>query len=106
MTRKLYFLLFNSVETELHKYLFYYPRNVSHFLWLYETSEFLHCNRQLTDEMENKLHLYQNVSQLNISVKPMKNIAYALDKLEKRYWLAGGTLLGRTFIFIHIFICE
>ncbi|CAF3996922.1 unnamed protein product [Adineta steineri] len=82
------------VETELHEYLFYYPQNVSHFLWLYETSEFLHCNRQLADEMENKLHLYQNASQLNISVKPMKNIAYSLDKLEKRYWLAGGTLLG------------
>ncbi|CAF1482449.1 unnamed protein product [Adineta steineri] len=24
----------------------------------------------------------------------MKNVAYALDKLEKHYWLAGGALLG------------
>jgi hypothetical protein len=32
----------------------------------------------------------------------MRNIAYGLDKLEKHYWLAGGTLLGkRVFCFIY-----
>lgn len=45
--------------------------------------------------MENKFHLYQNPSQLNLTVIPMRNVGYALDTLEKRYWLAGGTLLGR-----------
>ncbi|CAF1246082.1 unnamed protein product [Adineta ricciae] len=84
----------DHIESESYEYLFYYPRNVPHFLWLYETSEFLHCNRQLADQMENDLHIYQNTSQLNITVVPMKNIAFALDKLQKRYWLAGGTLLG------------
>ena len=85
--------------------MFYYPRNVPHFLWLYETSEFLHCNRQLADQMENDLHLYQNASQLNITVVPMKNIAFALDKLQKRYWLAGGTLLGN-FFFSRQLLCN
>ncbi|CAF0848342.1 unnamed protein product [Adineta steineri] len=82
------------MESELHEYLFYYPRNVSHFLWLYKTCEFLYCNRELADKMENEFHLRQNITQLQISITPMKNVAYALDKLEKHYWLAGGALLG------------
>jgi len=45
--------------------------------------------------MEQKYNLYQNDSQLQLAVKPMKNVAQGLDKLEKHYWLAGGTLLGR-----------
>ena len=77
--------------------LFSYPRNVTHFLWLYETSEFLYCNRSLADQMESQFHLYQNDSLFNTTVLPMRNIARSLDKLEKRYWLAGGTLLGRFF---------
>lgn len=44
--------------------------------------------------METEFHLYQNASQLNLTVIPMRNIGYTLDKLEKHYWLAGGTLLG------------
>jgi hypothetical protein len=47
--------------------------------------------------MENELHLYQNASQLNLTVAPMRNIADGLDRLEKHYWLAGGTLLGKKF---------
>jgi hypothetical protein len=51
--------------------------------------------------MENEFHLYQNASQLNLTVIPMRNIAYGLDKLEKHYWLAGGTLLGKkNFFFV------
>jgi len=53
--------------------------------------------------MENEFHLYQNASQLNLTVIPMRNIAYGLDKLEKHYWLAGGTLLGKkTFFFVFL----
>lgn len=84
-----------SVETELYNNLFFYPQDFSHFLWLYETSEFIHCNQTLAIEMEQKYNLYQNDSQLQLAVKPMKNVAQGLDKLEKHYWLAGGTLLGR-----------
>ena len=90
------------METELHAHSFFYPRNVSHFLWLYGTSEFLHCNRTLANQMENEFHLYQNASQYNLTSLPMRNIAYALNKLEKHYWLAGGTLLGkRNFLFFY-----
>lgn len=74
---------------------FFYPRNVSHFIWLYTTSKFLHCNQTLAKEMEEKYHLYQNVSQWNWTVGPMRNIADGLMFLEKHYWLAGGTLLGK-----------
>jgi hypothetical protein len=77
------------------KFSFSFPRNVSHFLWLYNTSEFLECNRILANQMENKYYLYQNISQLNLTILPMRTIAYALNQLEKHYWLAGGTLLGR-----------
>jgi len=56
--------------------------------------------------MENKLHLYQSSSQLKLTVQPMRNIAYGLDKLEKHYWLAGGTLLGRIYLFYYVSKCE
>ncbi|CAF2522029.1 unnamed protein product [Rotaria sp. Silwood2] len=76
------------------KFSFAYPRNVSHFLWLYNTSEFLECNRTLADQMEKKFYIYQNSKQVNLTILPMRNIVYILNKLEKHYWLAGGTLLG------------
>lgn len=82
------------VETDLYDNLFFYPQDFSHFLWLYETSEFLHCNQTLAIEMEQKYKLYQNASQLKLTVVPMRTVAAGLDKLEKHYWLAGGTLLG------------
>jgi hypothetical protein len=52
--------------------------------------------------METEFHLYQNASQLDLTVIPMRNIAYGLDKLEKHYWLAGGTLLGKRFFIFSI----
>lgn len=78
-----------------NKFSFSFPRNISHFLWLYNVSEFIQCNRILANEMENKYRLYQNDSQLNLTIAPMRNIAYGLNQLEKHYWLAGGTLLGK-----------
>lgn len=47
--------------------------------------------------MKTKFNLYQKPSQLNLTILPMRNIVRTLDKLEKRYWLAGGTLLGLFF---------
>jgi hypothetical protein len=73
---------------------FYYPSNVTHFLWTYVTSKFLNCDRDLADQMERRFNLYQKTAQLNITVRPMVHIAQTLNSLEKRYWLAGGTLLG------------
>ena len=75
---------------------FYYPRNVSHFLWLYQSSKFLSCNRLLADRMVKQYQLHQNADQWNLTVEPMRYIAQSLDTLEKHYWLAGGTLLGRS----------
>ena len=73
---------------------FFYPRNVSHFLWLYDKSKFISCDRTLADQMENKFNLTQKPSQWNLTVNPMRNIVGILNTLEKNYWLAGGTLLG------------
>ncbi len=69
------FLILNSITSELYEYLFYYPQNVSHFLWLYNTSAFLQCNRRLANQMKNDFHLRQSTSQLNMIIKPMRNIA-------------------------------
>jgi hypothetical protein len=77
------------------KFFFYFPRNVSHFLWLYATSEFLECDRTLAYNMEKKYHLHQNMQQFDLTILPMRNIVHGLNKLEKHYWLAGGTLLGK-----------
>ncbi|CAF1348610.1 unnamed protein product [Adineta ricciae] len=81
-------------ETELHEYLFYYPRNVSHFLWLYDSSEFIHCNRRLASRMKKKYNIHESMSQLSLIVKPMVHIGQSLNQLQKHYWIAGGTLLG------------
>lgn len=45
--------------------------------------------------MEEKFHLYQNASQWNLTVEPIRNIVQIFNRLEKHYWLAGGTLLGK-----------
>jgi hypothetical protein len=45
--------------------------------------------------MENEYDLYQNASQVNLTIPSMRNIVSGLNKLEKHYWLAGGTLLGK-----------
>jgi hypothetical protein len=52
--------------------------------------------------METEFHLYQNATKLDLAVIPMRNIAYGLDKLEKHYWLTGGTLLGKKFFILSI----
>ena len=79
---------------------FYYPSNVTHFLWLYQSSKFLSCNRVLADRMVKQYQLHQDGNQWNLTVEPMRYIAQSLDTLEKRYWLAGGTLLGRRMLMI------
>lgn len=91
-----------SVETDLYDNLFLYPQDVSHFLWLYKTSKFHHCNQTLAIEMEKTHKLYQNTSQLNLAVLPMRTVAIGLDKLEKHYWLAGGTLLGKENLIVNV----
>ena len=89
-------LLSSRTETNVinDSLAFVYPRNVSHFLWLYETSEFLECNQTMAYQMETEFNLHQNATQLDLTVKPMRDIVSGLDRLHKRYWLAGGTLLG------------
>ncbi len=89
-------MIFDRIETEFikTKYSFLCPRNISHFLWLYNTSEFIPCNENLSEQMKNEYRLYQNTSQVDLIIPSMRNIISGLNKLEKHYWLAGGTLLG------------
>ena len=88
--------LFNRFEPELSKtkFSFYFPGNISHFLWLYQTSEFIQCDEELAKKMEKKYRLYQNDGQIDLVLEPMRNIVSGFKKYQKRSWLAGGTLLG------------
>jgi len=45
--------------------------------------------------MKNKYYLSQKSKQFDLTIPALRNIVYGLDKLEKHYWLAGGTLLGK-----------
>lgn len=87
----------NSFEKQIHRnqFLFYVPENISHFLWLYQTSQFISCNQKLAGIMEEKYQLYQNDKQFDLAIWPLRYIVMSLNKMEKHYWLAGGTLLGR-----------
>lgn len=93
--------MFYSAELQFinDRFLFSYPQDVSHFLWLYNISEFVDCDHNLANEMKNKYGLYQNKSQMNLVTLPMRTINTILNKLEKHYWLAGGTLLGKKNVF-------
>ena len=45
--------------------------------------------------MENHHHLFQNGTVNKLAFEPMKEIVDTLNRLKKRHWLAGGTLLGK-----------
>ena len=78
------------------------PNDIDTFLFDYKNSKFVECNRPLA---EYNLNFYKpiNSTSQNYSQNKQKNqlvlkyLNYTttkLEKLSKRYWLAGGTLLG------------
>jgi hypothetical protein len=76
------------------------PSNLKKFLFDYNVSKFIECNRTLA---VNNLRLLgdsykQNVDRNKMLSPVMSHISKTLEGLYKHYWLAGGTLLG---IFIY-----
>ena len=77
------------------------PANINKFLFDYKNSKFIECNRPLAEynsnffKIENSTEKYVQKKDKNEII--IKHLNYTISKLEmmsKRYWLAGGTLLG------------
>ena len=72
------------------------PINLEMFLFNYEHSKFLECNRTLAVKVAEKNTNYSQNILLNQKTRPcMVYIAEKFEHLQKRYWLAAGTLLGK-----------
>jgi len=79
------------VDTDLNK--FNVPSNIKKYLFDYEHSEFIECNKQLQAVNSNSNYVQNNA--MNRRVWPaMDYIARSLEGLSRHYWLGGGTLLG------------
>ena len=89
-----------NIDDSIQKILI--PNDIDSFLFDYKNSKFIECNRPLA---EYNLNFYKpiNSTSQNYSQNKQKNqlvlkyLNYTttkLEKLSKRYWLAGGTLLG------------
>ena len=71
------------------------PKDTKRFLFDYEHSKFIECNRSMALNVAVKYKNYTQNEALNTRITPcMSYISQKLEKLKKRYWLAGGTLLG------------
>jgi hypothetical protein len=82
------------------------PKNVTHFLYEYEFSEFIECSHGLL--LRNKEVFGDNYG-YNKTVNdkimpPLLNVVGLLDDLEKHYWLAGGTVLGCFYFFFNYYL--
>ncbi len=75
---------------------FFIPANLDKFLFEYDHSTFLECNRQLAKSNFEKYgkNYTQNESRNKMISPVMQHISRKLESLGKHYWLAGGTLLG------------
>ena len=71
------------------------PSDLEIFIFDYGHSKFIECNRELARKVSQKYVNYTQNQILNEKIRPcMSYIASKLEFLKKRYWLAGGTLLG------------
>ncbi len=84
---------------------FYVHSNLRHFLYEYENSKFLECNR--TTQNQNKKRLgptYEiNEHKKRNYTDVIEYVANSLESYYKNYWLESGTLLGlKIYLFIII----
>ena len=72
------------------------PSNIKNFLFDYNVSKFLECNRTLADANLRKMgdKYKPNIERNNMLLPVMSHMSKTLEGLYKHYWLAGGTLLG------------
>ena len=72
------------------------PANIKKFIFDYNVSKFIECNRTLADHNLRVIgEKYKQNEERNKMLLPvMSHISKTLERLYKHYWLAGGTLLG------------
>ena len=71
--------------------------NLKHFLYEYENSKFLECNRTILKENQKKLGPTYAIDEnkKNRISGVIEYVADSLEKFFKNYWLDSGTLLGK-----------
>lgn len=70
----------------------YIPKNIQKFLYDYEHSKFIECNRTLADSLQQTYA--QNVDKSVKIVQSLKYLTLKLEEMYKNYWITSGTLLG------------
>ncbi len=75
---------------------FYIHSNLKHFLYEYENSKFLECNRTMLKENQKKLGPSYAIDEKkkNRIASDIEYVANSLESFYKKYWLDSGTLLG------------
>ena len=90
-----YFLRFElNTVTDRNLVSMLIPFEIEQFLYDYKHSRFLECNRKLADSVDEKYK--QNATRNLIILRDLKEIKSVLEGYYKNYWLAAGTLLGKT----------
>jgi hypothetical protein len=79
--------------------LFNLPSDIKKLLFDYNHSKFLECNTNLAKKNLEKIgkKYNQNEKKNKMISVVTEHLSETLEKFEKHYWLAGGTLLGRIF---------
>ena len=79
------------------------PNKLPNFLFDYNHSRFVECNRELAVATLS-LNFTQNKTLNNRINSNVNYFQTSLLDLKKRYWLAGGTLLGIGYYYILSFV--
>ena len=102
----LYFRVEMKIITDKHLEMMWVPNNIKKYLYDYSHSKFIECNSSMAkmnlDNYPNKS--YQNI-ELNNKIRPgLMEIKNILETTYKKYWIASGSLLGKTLTELQI--CE
>lgn len=76
---------------------FYIPSKLKSFLYDYNHSKFIECNRLLSERQIGTVKI--NIQKLTKILNSLKCITSTLERMRKDYTLLAGTLLGILKIF-------
>ena len=87
---------FNLTKTTQNSLEFFIADNLKQYLFDYNASEFIECNHTLAAmNLNTTNYTYAQNLLKNSKVLPsLRHLVNKLEKLQKHYWLAAGTLLG------------
>ena len=77
-----------------------YPVDIRKFLFDYKHSKFIECNKEYAKQTGEYFSKNNHVSDSKRFLNAKHGLIYvtsALEEMEKNYWLAAGTLLGKIF---------